>query len=1821
MVDELHDLLGTLGAPWEQKCRGLFEGLQGGPCFKWEDITSIAGLCSTIGVNSIYAHLATFVPGKGFAFEAGPECEIVIPGVHERALSFGQGDRFLCNGKLVQVNAAKWETDSQAVVIPFPVFCMESQWHAIHLFSGAFAGWTQAFNQIPRLLEDFLIGSQLHGDSDLEVAQAWVHRTGQTYYATPLLPRSVVDPATNKFVHGEVKDYYFLHLAGHPANVVFTASPPCVSWSRGGRQHGLASIFGQVFLQAIMTCGLAQPIILALECAAEVPTNPHFRIVRTLLEQLGFRCLWNDICSLHTLSHTTRNRWLGVWVRADVFRGPIPPPVMPSPTFREEWFEQIYNFVIPRVVKEQLVLTPSERTIYGDINLLPDTKREGLPTNATVEQVLKARELSLHQPLPTLCASYSSQHLLSSRHIQERGIFASLTCQDGLHAFVDPFRFMSLFGIVDSVAISAKVALAFKQIGNAIAVPHALLVLLSGISAVTNQAVDVSAAILRVWCRRINSYTGFIVQGDRFHVLCSAVDAIQTVSLLPPTVPVGVTVLQLEVLHAPSVVRHSLVVPAQWTVGHLLQIFRWQFDIAPHLFLSCPDERIHNGHALLHIVSLSRSWHLYLANRLLAVLTFGRSVVLEPLPEQPPDPDGHSVQVIHDSQSVASPTLPYSVAADGKASTQCGSFEGIVHSEPFLHAVRTAEECLRRNRPVCTGFHVFREPPSGFTMPVPELDVDHVTLPLTKRCKRVDSKCTAHVIVTDADDCTPVAFPPVIVARMPSGDFQFLQVTSAVSNSDSLLVDGKPFRISALNGCHFDSAKSCIAHGDVVELVAPALPIVHAGGHHGAQPISLPAGADFGSRCEFAINTSGWLATDEMRYFVECIQWTNAAYAQFAPIVTWDMQMLDFDDSTYQEIIIPNYRLTVIPVLCGAHWAAVEVLKAGPRTSVTVIAFPGPLVQNVVFAVARIMDFNPSHLNVQHVILPDREHFCGWQLLARWMSHANVLQQIPADDDGYNQTPLDKRHLIDEVVVTAIDDWHNAGIPVEEWTLAARLRRAFFAHLASHHGPPVPVTTERLFVSFVDSQNPAPPRTQAALVHQNILPDLAVLRRLFDTALDALRPFFVNTYFAPPAVWNSENDTLDFLDGRTPDTWFHPYVIWPVIIDATWVLLEMVRDAAFPVTVFMSAPQSFAHHMPDIVGHLARIHAIAPLSIQQVFVPFQTPQHMCGWTLLESIYIRHHSALPDSSMAASHIFASSRHHEIAQEIRLNSSRAWMDSGASESTVDLAFDVRSAFLLRILEGRVASTYACAGGEHDEPMPLAGSAPATKAKPPSVSKNAPDPWLESDPWNRRQKKLPTTKWEDLVLPDQHPIVDDKGGLLPQTHKLQASARKAGVILATKGAIADLMRLSFEGPTALVLPASEKLTGSDLGKKLIGPHELVLHDPALQCEYKRLIVLLPLFSTVKYSLPTPKITMSATAVVELVAEVDSRLLTGIEHDTVKVDPLKFIRDALSHLHSALKEELAFYALRIGHHPAATRNEPQYQCLVKVPKKHRAVLLQSSGLTPVLVRDFFDQSSQPTDVSVVPRFWSTTPRDLNDARIILKDVQGFAGLVVTKRGLATRAWDSEIAAVRAAVLPNDIRLTKENMDIVPRFQFSSTGWPAAIEPKCVAQSTVQAVGLAPVPSKAFRTNGVFGWVLGFAARPSVLRFTLNINGSTFEILLVEEDRTSLVKPPTKAFRWKKDKYPGEGKGPPSAASGAPVAMPFVPAPVNSQDSQRIQALEQRFDKLESRQSRMEEKMDSRFSDISDSLRQLLQASAAHPRDTSGETPNPKHPRRDDHL
>ena len=188
--------------------------------------------------------------------------------------------------------------------------------------------------------------------------------------------------------------------------------------------------------------------------------------------------------------------------------------------------------------------------------------------------------------------------------------------------------------------------------------------------------------------------------------------------------------------------------------------------------------------------------------------------------------------------------------------------------------------------------------------------------------------------------------------------------------------------------------------------------------------------------------------------------------------------------------------------------------------------------------------------------------------------------------------------------------------------------------------------------------------------------------------------------------------------------------------------------------------------------------------------------------------------------------------------------------------------------------------------------------------------------------------------------------------------------------------------------------------------------------------------------------------------------------------------------------------------------------------------------------------------------------------------------------------------------------------MAVIPKIQVASSGWPAGAAPVDIVRATLKATKLPAIPLRTYRSAGVHVWILCFEAQPGQKQFTVSIDDVLHEILLTEYQPTQL--------RSAK----GSGKGKQGKGGRAPKpapeekTMPWV-AVAPQQDRSRIDALETKFEQLgkqfntmEQRQSHFESKFDNKFQEITDGLRQLLQASAQRTRDATGDTPPPKQPR-----
>ncbi|CAK9104028.1 unnamed protein product, partial [Durusdinium trenchii] len=1099
-MEDVTELLDGLPSPWSSRVRGVFAGLTDGPGVLWKDLSILAGSFVGVHSDSIDLELGRFVAQEGFVFDAMTHATSAIPGVSERALSFQSCDFILCCGRLQRITPSSWKGDTNVTLTKRPVFDAKAEWDFLHLVAGAFHGWSQAVNMLPRLVESFHVGAQVSLDADLEAFEAHA----------------------NAFVQACVEDHTVFHL-------------------------------------------MARDIV--AECLG--PSLP---------------------------------------VRADQ-------RIIP-------WSSQHYRFVLPRVLREQLTLTKSELQTYGDARFLPTAKQNPALQSASQMQVLRKRVQDPYDTLPTLCASYGNQHNLSPAHLQARGIFAVLDFDGKDFFFIDPFVHCSLLGATESVVMSFKMVLAFRQIGNAISVPQAMLTLGVGFRALLSWDLPVHTLVLRCWAARLTSFSSFVVHNDRFAFLCSIDAFIREFAVQAVSVP----------LEADCV---------EW------------FNVRSHIYCRNEDHKNLHSYALRDFATIVQHCQICVDGRPFLEVTMRPCAPAT----KPPPPGGEIIEI--------SPTLQSSrpMPPRGIASNPCPlDFDAITSTEAFCSVLQSTEQCLHDNRGVPALF-AFRTPAMAFTGLVsdeilrdPALDL------LAPVCKRL------RLSVSSSVDLGPCAF--------------FLPLQPCTDNE-------------------------------------PWFAFIRASGAIGVD------------RCEFAVNTSGWIATDELTFWIQHVQWANPGYAYFAMPVLWDDDNGDFDFGS-------------------------QVNRASHLVTVVVLGFPGPYFHTVVAAVARLLDFHPSRLAASSTVLPDYRHMCGWVLLDRWIRAAGLQDELPPVNDGFEQVSFGKKALIEDVLVSAIEDWVADNIPTDVWLQPVKLRRGFFSQLARNSMQHDSVTTIRLYVNFVDVQAPlAAPQHPGGfpLRPHPAIPDYHIIRRLLkmrdqpgwlasdelDWILEYPRLVLPQTYFCPPARWCSVTSAFLYFQGLTPDFRHHTSVTWFLIVDGTWVQLDLsVGDAWSTVgltglkTLFCYGPPEIFGYIPAFIVHIANLIGLPAHEIQAVPVPFQTPPGMCGWSLLHGFFQRMQLVMPDTPHAFLDILANTRHRELVRVIKGTDFACWENSGVAADTVDFAYDARNGFLCRILEGRTTEAFDCAGGVDDgssKSDPHASAASTVKAN------TAQDPWASGDPWAKK------------------------------------------------------------------------------------------------------------------------------------------------------------------------------------------------------------------------------------------------------------------------------------------------------------------------------------------------------------------------------------------------------------------------------------------------------------------------------------------------------
>lgn len=118
-----------------------------------------------------------------------------------------------------------------------PQYHKDMPWNVAHLFSRAYEGWLRAMSWLQDANQGLGFATDVSDDWNSQVMQMWTRNHHLDYIQCPI-PVDL-DKKVYTGVLADVSDRLLPRATSHSSNLLATCSPPCPSWSRGGKNIGV----------------------------------------------------------------------------------------------------------------------------------------------------------------------------------------------------------------------------------------------------------------------------------------------------------------------------------------------------------------------------------------------------------------------------------------------------------------------------------------------------------------------------------------------------------------------------------------------------------------------------------------------------------------------------------------------------------------------------------------------------------------------------------------------------------------------------------------------------------------------------------------------------------------------------------------------------------------------------------------------------------------------------------------------------------------------------------------------------------------------------------------------------------------------------------------------------------------------------------------------------------------------------------------------------------------------------------------------------------------------------------------------------------------------------------------------------------------------------------------------------------------------------------------------------------------------------------------------------------------------------------------------
>ncbi|CAE7020860.1 unnamed protein product [Symbiodinium sp. KB8] len=259
----------------------------------------------------------------------------------------------------------------------------------------------------------------------------------------------------------------FLHM---PVQLV-AASPPCQPWSSAGYESGLDSLDGMLMLRLIDAVSAAGIPVVVLEQVAGFLKHPHYPVVMKAWARANYEVKWQETLNLLDVLPCQRVRHICVFARQGALPEVALTPVSWTMQRRVTLGHAHAVFDLPGPLLRAAI--PDEATLakYLDPWYVPPSTRAGARQQTPAQYRVK----TVDGHASTFLAMYQAQHTLPENMISSRGILGCLLQHQGCLRFFAGAEIASLHGAVQPVLLEEDAQVQMRMLGNAIAIPHAVV--------------------------------------------------------------------------------------------------------------------------------------------------------------------------------------------------------------------------------------------------------------------------------------------------------------------------------------------------------------------------------------------------------------------------------------------------------------------------------------------------------------------------------------------------------------------------------------------------------------------------------------------------------------------------------------------------------------------------------------------------------------------------------------------------------------------------------------------------------------------------------------------------------------------------------------------------------------------------------------------------------------------------------------------------------------------------------------------------------------------------------------------------------------------------------------------------------------------------------------------------------------------------------------------------------------------------------------------------------------------------------------------------